>query len=101
MTNLSFDWQIDEYMVYCRSKQLREKTMASYEQTLRLFERWCKEQMHIVSVDKVSESVVGRYMDDLQSRGKYSFYADDFTLSKKYKHNITTPPTDHKTGGRC
>lgn len=35
MTNLSFDRQIDEYMVYCRSKQLREKTMASYEQTLR------------------------------------------------------------------
>ena len=45
MTNLSFDRQIDEYMVYCRSKQLREKTMASYEQTLRLFERWCKEQI--------------------------------------------------------
>lgn len=39
MTNLSFAWQIDEYMVYCRSRQLREKTMSSYEQTLRLSER--------------------------------------------------------------
>ena len=84
MTNLSFDRQIDEYMVYCRSKQLREKTMASYEQTLRLFERWCKEQMGIESVDKVTESVVRRYINDLQSRGKYSFYADDSAKEVNY-----------------
>mgnify|MGYP003097157272 CR=1 FL=1 len=77
MPNLDFNWQIEEYMVYCRSRQLREKTMASYEQTLRLFERWCKEQMGIESVDKVTESVVRRYINDLQSRGKYSFYADE------------------------
>lgn len=62
MPNLDFNWQIEEYMVYCRSRQLREKTMASYEQTLRLFERWCKEQMGIESVDKVTESVVRRYI---------------------------------------
>ena len=37
MTDMSFDWQIDEFMVFCRSRQLREKTMTSYEQTLRLF----------------------------------------------------------------
>ena len=84
MTNLSFDRQIDEYMVYCRSKQLREKTMASYEQTLRLFERWCKEQMGIESVDKVTESVVRRYINDLQSRGKYSFYADESAKEVNY-----------------
>ena len=45
-------WQIDEFMVNCRSRQLREKTMASYEQALRLFERWCREQMKIDDVDK-------------------------------------------------
>ena len=84
MTNLSFDRQIDEYMVYCRSRQLREKTMASYEQTLRLFERWCKEQMGIESVDKVTESVVRRYINDLQSRGKYSFYADESAKEVNY-----------------
>ena len=77
MTNLGFDWQIDEFMVYCRSRQLREKTMSSYEQTLRLFERWCRETMGIETVDKVSESVIRRYINDLQERGKYSFYRDD------------------------
>ena len=30
MANLDFDWQIDEYMIYCRSRKLREKTMDIY-----------------------------------------------------------------------
>ena len=77
MTDMGFDWQIDEFMVYCRSRQLREKTMSSYEQTLRLFQRWCEESLRIQEVDKVSESVIRRYINDLQERGKYSFYADD------------------------
>ena len=71
MTNTAFDWQIDDFMVYCRSRQLREKTMLSYEQSLRLFERWCKEQLNITEVDKVTESVVRCYINDLQERGKY------------------------------
>ena len=59
MPDMSFSWQIEEFMVYCHSRQLRERTLTSYEQALRLFERWCKEQMHIVDVDKVTESMVG------------------------------------------
>ena len=77
MDDLSFEWQIDEFMVFCRSRQLREKTMNSYEQTLRLFERWCAEELNITTVDKVSESVIRRYILSLQERGKYSFYAND------------------------
>ena len=77
MICLDFDWQIDEFMVYCRSAQLRDKTMKSYEQTLRLFERWCYEQMNITTVDKVTEAVIRHYIQDLQERGKYSFYAND------------------------
>lgn len=48
---LDFDWQTNEFMLYCRTTQLREKTMLSYEQTLRLFERWCKEEQGISTVD--------------------------------------------------
>ncbi len=50
MFNTNFDYLINEYMVYCRSRQLRAKTLNSYEQALRLFERWCKEQMSIDDV---------------------------------------------------
>ena len=36
MTEYDFDRMIDEYLVYCHSRQLRAKTMASYERSLRL-----------------------------------------------------------------
>ena len=82
--NESFEWQIDEYMIYCRSRQLREKTMLSYEQALRLFERWCREQLNIETVDKVTEAVIRRYINDLQERGKYSFYSNDKGKGKNF-----------------
>ncbi len=84
MEDMSFDYQIDEFMVYCRSKQLREKTMSSYEQALRLFQRWCESEMNITKVDQVSESVMRRYINDLQERGKYSFYSDDEKKKTNY-----------------
>lgn len=77
MSITKLDYLIDEYMVYCRSRQLREKTLISYEQALRLFERWCQEQMKIDDASKITESVIRRYINDLQERGKYTFYAND------------------------
>ena len=70
MICLDFDWQIDEFMVYCRSSQLRPKTMQSYEQTLRLFERWLSDELKIYTVDKITENVIRKYIDDLMVRGK-------------------------------
>ncbi|MDO4744800.1 MAG: site-specific integrase [Clostridia bacterium] len=92
MNNLSMNRLIDEYMVYCRSRQLREKTMSSYEQALRLFERWCKEEMKIVDVDKISEAVVRRYINDLQERGKYTFYCNE----SGNKSNFPTHRRDYR-----
>ena len=46
--------------------------MYSYEQTLRLFERWCAGELKIYSVDKVTENVVRKYINDLQARRKYN-----------------------------
>ena len=84
MKCLDFDWQINEFMVYCRSTQLREKSMASYEQALRLFERWCAEELRISTVDKVTEPVIRKYINDLQERGKYTFYVNDQSKKKNY-----------------
>ena len=77
MISLEFDWQTNEFMLYCRTTQLREKSMLAYEQALRLFERWCGEQLGIYTVDKVTENVIRRYICDLQERGKYTFYANE------------------------
>ena len=51
MKNLDFEWLTDEFMLYCRSTQLREKTMSSYEQTLHLFGRWLSDELKIYTVD--------------------------------------------------
>lgn len=81
---LDLDWQTNEFMLYCRTTQLREKTMLSYEQTLRLFEKWCKEEQSISTVDKVNENVIRRYIFDLQERGKYTFYSNDKQKATNY-----------------
>ena len=84
MENLSFEYQIDEFMVDCRCRQLRPKSINSYEQALRLFERWCIEQMNVSTVDAVTESVIRHYINDLQERGKYSFYCNDTAKKANY-----------------
>lgn len=71
-----FDYYIGEYLYYCQSRRLRRKTMESYEQSLRLFERWLFESEHIERPEEVREQTIRHYICDLQERGKYSFYAD-------------------------
>ena len=74
MKRKDFDWLTDEFMLYCRSTQLREKTMSSYEQSLHLFGRWCADELKIYTVDKITENVIRKYMDI-------------FTLSKILGHS--------------
>ena len=80
MKNLDFEWLTDEFKLYRRSTQLREKTMSSYEQTLHLFGRWLSDELKIYTVDKITENVIRKYIDDLMDPVKYNlasyiFYA--------------------------
>ena len=84
MQNFDFDFQLDDFMLYCRTQQLRPKTMASYEQTLRLFQRWLKEELQIEKVNEVTEPIIRKYLDSLMERGKYTFYADDSGKQKNF-----------------
>ena len=72
-----FDYYIDEYMYNCRSRKLRPKTMSSYEQSLRLFERWCLEEVNITQPGQVLDTTIRHYICSLQERGKYTFYATE------------------------
>ena len=56
--------------------------MSSYEQTLHLFGRWLSDELKIYTVDKITEQVIRKYIDDLMVRGKYTFYANDLSRSK-------------------
>ena len=44
------------YMEYCRSKQLRPKTMLTYEQSIKLFARWLKEVEGIDQAEQIREA---------------------------------------------
>lgn len=36
--------QIEDYLIYCNTKGLSKKTIKSYEQSLKLFEKFCMEK---------------------------------------------------------
>ena len=59
------------------SKQLRPKTLQSYEQALQLFARWLREEMGVEDADDVKEPHIRSYIIDLQKRGKYTFCVND------------------------
>lgn len=72
-----FEFYIEEYLCYCQSRRLRPKTISSYDQALRLFARWAKEQEQLNRPEEVREQTMRRYICDLQDRGKYTFCVND------------------------
>ena len=40
------DYDIEDFMTYCEVKNLSQKTLRSYEQTLRLFAQYLKEKFN-------------------------------------------------------
>lgn len=77
-----FDYFIGEFMYYCQSKDLRPKTLNSYEQALRLLEKWLKEEKGITEPKQVVEATIREYICDLQERGKYSVCVDEESTLK-------------------
>ena len=61
------------YVEDCRRRQLRPKTMLSYEQALKLFAAWLKESEGVLQVEQIEEKHISRYVLELQTRGKYTF----------------------------
>lgn len=65
------------FLNYCRSRQLRERSIQSYEQALRLFAVWLREGEGIEDVDDIRERTVREYSVHLQERGKYAARANE------------------------
>ena len=58
--------------------------MSSYEQTLRLFERWCDEEEDIKEPTEVREAIIRKYICNLQERGKYTFCSNDVMKNSNF-----------------
>ena len=68
------------------SKQLREKTLQSYEQGLRMFALWLEEQVGICDAEEIWVLTIRTYILDLQVRGKYTVCIEDETKKINYPH---------------
>ena len=73
---------VQDYIDYCNYKNLRPKTIKSYYQTLMLFARYLEEEMEITDIKKIDKDVVEKYLSLTKERGKYSFIANEESLSK-------------------
>ena len=70
------DYDIDDFITYCEVKNLSAKTIKSYEQTLRLFAMYLKNEKHIEEAGEVKEIHIRDYVKNLEERGKYTVVAD-------------------------
>ncbi|WP_051051728.1 tyrosine-type recombinase/integrase [Paenibacillus sonchi] len=82
MTDIQF--QLDNFMLYCSSKNLSRKTLASYEQTLKLFMLYLKSEFQIEEVKKVQTGHMRHYIKYLRERRKYTGVA---ASSLKHSNN--------------
>lgn len=67
-----FEFHIDGFMLYCTAKNLSKKTLASYEQSLKLFAIYLDEEFKINDIKKVHVNHIRNYIKYLQERGKYT-----------------------------
>lgn len=78
------DLEVDDFMNFCDYKNLSQKTIASYEQTLRLFIRYVQDEFNITKTEQVKEQTIYSYVKSIKERGKYTVVANDNT--KKFNN---------------
>ena len=81
------DYDIDEFMDYCTSKNLSTKTIASYEQTLRLLAEYLKENHKVRKVEDTKELHIREYIRYLKERGKYTVVTNENTKVVNFPEN--------------
>ncbi|WP_337530666.1 site-specific integrase, partial [Zhenhengia sp.] len=84
-----FFYQVQDYLVYCRTKGLANKTIKSYEQSLGLFVRYCEEEHKIEKAQKVTKKVIVEYLTYVRDRGKYTTVSDELSRRSNNPHNRT------------
>jgi integrase/recombinase XerD len=68
----NYELQVENFMLYCSSRNLSQKTLKSYEQSLRLFGLYLADVFKITDVEKVKSVHIRKYIQYLRERGKYT-----------------------------
>lgn len=74
-----FFYEVEDYLIFCQTQGLAIKTIKSYEQSIRMFARYCQDVHNIDTVAKVTNKVVIDYLAYVKDRGKYTVVADDYS----------------------
>lgn len=90
LTELEFF--LEDFLIYCQSKNLSQKTLSSYEQSLKLFIQYLKNEHEIEDPNKVKAGHIRQYVKYVQERGKYTVVGND----KSRKINRPENRTDYK-----
>lgn len=72
-----FEFQFDNFMIYCDSKNLSDKTKKSYDQTLRLFSMYLRNEFKIEDPREVKPAHIRNYIKHLRERGKYTVVSNN------------------------
>lgn len=72
---------LEDYMYYCSLKDLRRQTLKSYEQTLKLLFKYLAEEFNVIYLEDIEEEHIKSYIDFSKEKGKYSYVADEKTVS--------------------
>ena len=81
------EYDIDEFMDYCTVKNLSVKTIASYEQTLRLLAHYLIEFHNVKSAENTKELHIMSYIKYLKDRGKYTVVSNQNTKNINFPEN--------------
>lgn len=87
LTELEFFLQ--DFLMYCQSKNLSIKTLSSYEQSLKLFILYLKVEHEIEEPEKVKPGHIRQYIKYCQDRGKYTVVASEKSRQINHPQNRT------------
>lgn len=80
------DMEVDDFLSYCDYKGLATKTIRSYDQTLKLFLQYLKDECNIKNSNQVTESHIKNYIANVKERGKYTVVSDSHSKKQSTPH---------------
>ena len=89
MTLTELEFFLEAFLIYCQSKNLSPKTLSSYEQSLKLFMLYLKNEHEIEDPKYVKVGHIRQYVKYVQERGKYTVVGNDESKKINHPHNRT------------
>ncbi|MCY9589476.1 integrase [Paenibacillus chitinolyticus] len=87
MTDLEF--YVEDFLTFCQNKNLSRKTILSYDQTLKLFLAYLKNEHGVEKITEVRTGHIRQYVAYVQERGKYTVVNRESSKLVNFPENRT------------